>query len=172
MRKSVGMLVVAGLVLGGCGGWRDLGVNPRNWFGKPKPVAVASADGAANPLIPAARKGGIFSRPAPEDRSELVGQVTKLTVDRTPTGAIVLVEGLASRQGGFATTLKRLPEDPENKGVLTLEFRITYPKDATPVGTEHQRRITEALTLSQAKLKDVRTIRVLAAGNAMETKRR
>jgi len=173
MRKPILVLLATTLFLAGCGGWSDSRVNPSNWFGNSRSSAVPSDGGtAANPLIPRARNN-LFARPAPVDFSVLIETVTELRVDRTSTGATIYATGLAARQGAFGTSLRLVPADENSKpDVLSLTFRVLYPANATPVGPEGTRIIREAYSLSDDDLRGIRLIRVTAAQNTRETRRR
>ncbi|AVO36575.1 hypothetical protein [Pukyongiella litopenaei] len=172
MRKPLTFLLVASTLLSGCGGWRDSGWNPSNWFGRGRSVSVDAPPEAVNPLIPEGRRG-IFQRPEKEDRSELIAAVRELRIERDPNGAIVYATGLASRNGAYAARLRLETEDlPPEDGVITFTFRVTYPSDPTPTGTERTRTIVEAHSLSTQELQGVKAIRVIAAQNALESRRR
>lgn len=147
-------------------------MNPSNWFGSSRSTEVTPTENPTNPLIPA-KRNGIFKRPEAEDVSLLIANVTALQVDQTPSGGIISVTGVASRQGAFDTQLRRVePQLLEDEGILTLEFRVVYPVDATVVGTENTRTIHQAVTLSRQELEKVRIIRVVGSQNVRETRRR
>lgn len=172
MRKPLTVLLVASTLLSGCGGWRDSGWNPSNWFGRGRAVSVDAPPGAVNPLIPEGRRG-IFQRPEKEDRSELIAAVKELRIERDPNGAIVYVTGLAARDGAYSAQLRLETEDlPPKDGVITFTFRVVYPKGPTPTGTERTRTIVEAHSLTTQELQGVKAIRVVAAQNALESRRR
>lgn len=173
MRKPLMVLLTASFLLTACGGWRDAGVNPRNWFGNSRSVAAeVPVDGETlNPLIP--RRSAIASRPDPVDTSVPVAAITELRVDRTTTGAIVLVTAIAARQGAYDTELRPDPVSESNPAdVLSFTLRVVYPDDPTAVGTERTRTINEAYSLTAQELRGIRLIRVSGAQNSMETRRR
>ncbi len=171
MKTTLTILLAASLALGSCG-WRESRINPSNW-GQGRSADRADA-ATGNPLIPAERRK-LFGRrdAADEDRSVLIASVTRLQIDRTPTGAIILAEGLASRQGGYDAELRPTSGDGEVvDGVLHLDFRLTYPEARTPIGSERTRRIVEAYSVSTQQLREVRQIQVRGAQNAMQSRRR
>ncbi|MHA6261719.1 hypothetical protein ACXYMO_00825 [Arenibacterium sp. CAU 1754] len=171
MRKFVPALVISSLILSGCG-WSDSRVNPKNWFGRSKPVAAAPADGSTNPLIPAKRRG-LLARPEKEDVSVPIDTITALRIEPTNSGAIIYASGVASRQGAFEARLR--PDNPDlipEDGVLNFTFRVVYPRNPTPVGSELSRTVHEAYSISAQTLSAVRTIRVSGARNAQESRRR
>lgn len=172
MKTPIALLLMTSLILASCG-WRDSRVNPRNWFGEARSTQVpaeAAEDGTpVNPLVPRARRG-VFQRPEAEDRSQPIARVTALRVERTSTGAIISATGIAARQGAFNSELRRDPDAPE--GTLSYTFRVVYPKDATPVGSDLTRTIQDAVSLTHQDLAGIRTIRVSGAENAQQTRRR
>lgn len=170
MRKPLLLLLVSAIVLASCG-WRDSRINPRNWFGRGTEVAVA-AETETNPLIP--QRSGVFRRPAAVDRSVLIGRVTELRIEPTNSGAIVLATGIAERQGAYAARLRPVDPDllPDENGVLSFTFNVNYPRRATATGSELTRTINEAFSISRQNLVGVRAIRVEAAQNAQESRRR
>ena len=174
MMKPLSVLLVAGLILSGCGGWSNSRVNPRNWFGSSRPVPVEAAVPAeTNPLMPARGGRGLFSRPAPVDSSLPIAKVTELRIDPTPSGAIVSAVGVASRQGPYATELRPVTTEEEAAdGVMSFSFRVVYPQEATVVGSELSRTVHDAYTLSSQRLRGVRVIRVAGRENALESRRR
>lgn len=171
MRISLAILLVSSLALASCG-WRDSRVNPRNWFGKSQAVAVETEQGAVNPLIPARRRG-VFARPEPEDLSVPIASVTELSVEPTNTGAIIVATGVAERQGPYEVRLVPDSDDltPQD-GVLSFSFRVLYPRTGSAAGSEFTRTVRDGYSISSADLEGVRAIRVSAAGNALETRRR
>ncbi|MFW8592894.1 hypothetical protein [Cribrihabitans neustonicus] len=168
MIRPIALTLAAALVASGCG-FRDSRVNPANWFGGSQP-APQLQDAAGNPLIPVEReRSGLFSRPDPEDNSQLVAEITGLSVERTPSGAIVQATGLASRQGAHDVELRRVEGAPE--GVLAYEFRAVMPEWQTRVGPPATRTLRAARTVSAETLAGIGTIRVTAAANARESRR-
>lgn len=173
MKTSLSVLVVAGLLLSSCGGWRDSRINPGNWFGNSRSVPVAATATETNPLMPGTSRKGMFSRPDPVDYSLPIAKVTELRIEPTPTGAIVYAEGVAARQGPFSTELRRVTTEEEvEKGVMSFSFRVVYPTDATFVGNERSRTVHEAYTLRAQDLDGVKLVRVVGRDNALESRRR
>lgn len=161
MKKSVTMLVVAGLALTGCG-----------WFGGGRTTTVDPATGVSNTLIPKKRVE-FFRRPEAVDGSVLIADITQLDVEQTPSGVIISATGLATRQGAYNTELRPVtPELVEQEGILNLEFRVVYPVEATNIGDAATRTVHQAYSMSRQELDGVRTIRVIGAQNVRETRRR
>ncbi|MDF1718071.1 MAG: hypothetical protein P1U75_15560 [Antarcticimicrobium sp.] len=172
MQKPVTILLVASLLLAGCGGWRDSRINPRTWFGKSRSERVEAPAEAVNPLLPKDRKG-MFSRPDPVDLTVPIAEVTELRVEPTTTGAIIYVEGLAARQGPYEVELRPITTPEEQaEGVFSLSFRVVYPERATPLGTAFSRTVRAAHSMTKQEIRDVRTIRVVARDNVRTTRRR
>ncbi|MEY8799745.1 hypothetical protein AB9K35_05420 [Leisingera sp. XS_AS12] len=169
MQKPLVLTLAGALVLAGCG-WKESRINPVNWFGRSEPVEVVAAEGT-NPLIPEeSRKRGVFSRPEAVDRSVLANQITDLQIEPTPTGAIIRATAVTSRQGAYDVELRRAGEATD--GVLTLEFRVTFPQGPTPVGPAATRTVHAARSLSSQELAAIRIVRVNGATNARESRRR
>jgi len=171
MQKPLTVLLVASLMLAGCGGWRDSRVNPSNWFGKSRSERVEPAE-ETNPLIPRQTRG-VFSRPDPVDNTTPITEVTELRVEQTTTGVIIYAEGLASRQGPYEVELRPVttPEE-EADGILSLSFRVIYPNRATPVGSEFSRTVRAAYSVNKYEIRGIRTIRVIGQNNQRTTRRR
>ena len=170
MRKPLMLLLTASLFLSACG-WRDARINPRNWFGKGRAVAVETDGKAVNPLIP--KRSALRRRREPKDTSVAIAALTELRINPTPTGAIILATGIAERQGAFNAEL-RPDESNKDAGTDTLSytFRVTYPRVRTPLGSEHTRTISVAQSLSNQDLRNIRLIRVNGATGAIESRRR
>ncbi len=166
MTKTLSVLLAASLILSGCG-WRS-------WFGGRDAASAGERAPieATNPLIPA-EGPNLFRRAEAVDTSVLIAQVTKLQIDPTPTGAIILAEGIGSRQGASAAALvpqggNLTPED----GILRLDFRVSYPDYNTVVGPEQSRKVTDGISLSHQELADIKQVIVTGAQNAMQSRRR
>ena len=172
MRKTLTLLLAATLVLSACATVRDSRVNPFNWFGQSRSEPIAQAENT-NPLIP--RSGGLFSRGSAEEEV-YVGrpfeQVTNLTIERVPGGAIVRATGLAARQGYYAVQLtpENEAEEPED-GVLTYRLEGVRPPNRTAVGAQPTREVIAARRLSDQQLRGVRQIRVEGQLNAQVARR-
>ena len=132
MRKTITLLLAASLVLSACATIRDSRVNPLNWFGQSRSERVERPE-STNPLIP--RRGGLFSR---DNREEVYDgrpfeQVTDLTVERVPGGAILRATGndfLRAMEGVVITALlnsiRLTNKDPrENAASIPLHRAIT-----------------------------------------------
>lgn len=173
MRKTLTLFAVLTLTLSACGAILDSRVNPFNWFGQSRSVATSVPE-QTNPLIP--RRGGFFSRGREQDAIYLgrpFEQVTDLTVERIPGGAIIRATGLAARQGIYAVQLTPQNEEEEAvDGVLIYRLEGVRPTANTPVGTKPTREVTAGRKLTDQQLRDVRVIRVEGALNAQETRRR
>lgn len=176
MRIFLSLLVVSSLALAGCSGWRDSRANPSNWFGSSEPRRVVKADSTeeVNPLIP--ERTGIFDK-SPEDESyegTPVDQVTALSIERTPGGAIVRATGLPLRQQAFdARLVTEGDEGDEPKpvdGVLTFELSAVQSRTA-PQGSERTRRLHVARFVSDQTLAQTRAIRVVGARNERVSRR-
>jgi hypothetical protein len=163
--KPIVALTLAALVLSGC----STRLNPFNWFGGSEEVVVE--EGEVNPLIPQ-RRGGIFQRPDAVYAGVPIEDVTSLRIERTRSGAIILAEGIAARQGPYQVQLTPTnPEDEPVDGVLSYTFDVIYPRLFSDVGPEATRRVTVARAIGNDELEDVRVIRVIGARNSRESRR-
>lgn len=174
MKKSFTVLLVATLTLSACNSWRESRVNPSNWFESGEPIPVETSPDDANVLVPEQSEGsGLFSRPEAEDTSVPIARIDELRINPTPSGAIVYVEGTASRQGAYDAQLVRVnSEENQKNGVLEFTFRVNYPTYATNQGTERSRMVSDAVNVRQDDLEGVRLVRVVGGQNALESRRR
>ncbi len=173
MRKTLSILLISTLTLTACSTVRDSAVNPFNWFGSSRAETLGPKD-SANPLIPERRLGILAT--AREKEAEYFGipfdQVTDLTVERVPGGALIRATGLAARQGYFDVRLTSANEDglPVD-GVLTFRLEGVRPAENTPVGPAATREVVVARHLTDQDLKGVRAIRVEGQQNALVSRR-
>lgn len=172
MRKTLPLLLVATLALGACASVRDSRVNPFNWFGGSRSEPVQEAE-STNPLIP--RGGGLFSNIRSQDTvyaGRPFEQVTDLTVERIPGGAIIRATGLAARQGIYQVQLTPAndAEEPVD-GVLTYRLEGVRPAKPTPIGTVPTREVIAARRVTDKQLSGVRQIRVEGQLNAQVSRR-
>ncbi|MCX7559617.1 hypothetical protein OS190_08545 [Sulfitobacter sp. F26204] len=172
MCKTLPLLLSATLVLGACASIRESRVNPLNWFGQSRSEPVATVENT-NPLIPT-RSGLFAKRRSSEEVYEgrPFEQVTNLTIERVPGGAIVRATGLAARQGIYAVQLT--PANEEEKpvdGVLTYRLEGIRPKQQTPIGSKPTREVIAARPLTDQQLAGVRRIRVEGQLNAQVARR-
>lgn len=166
MIRAAILLLAASLALGAC----NTMLNPGNWFGRSRSVPVQGDPESVNPLIP---KKSAVSRSERPDPHVPILSITDLVVERSQTGAIIRVEGLAAQQGAYAPRLTPQNEDGEPvDGVLSYTLEVIYPKNPRPVGPEQTRRIIAARSLTNQDLESVRLIRVTSAQNARESRRR
>ena len=191
MRVLIPVLLMSTLVLSGCGGWSESRANPKNWFGRStSEVIVANDPGTGqpvenNPLIEnteqsilirrnatTIQKSGLLRRRAKVVVYDgtLVDQITGLDVEPTPTGAIVRVTGLPTREGAFDVRLLRTNEDGPVDGVMTYTLNA-YQPIATRRGTERTRTVRAGDFLSNAELAQISTIRVQGVRNIRTTRR-
>ncbi|MBY6005493.1 hypothetical protein KUV62_16325 [Salipiger bermudensis] len=168
MKKSLTVLIVAGVVLAGCSSsW-----NPVNWFGQSETVPTTidtSATGASNPLIPA-RRASIFRSDAAElYLGSRIETISELLIERRPGGAIIRVTGTANRAGPFEVRL--LPDEAETDGD-TLAYTMNALQSAGPVNVDADARsVTAAIWLTDQELFGIREIRVAGRSNVLVSRR-
>ncbi|KPP91309.1 MAG: hypothetical protein HLUCCA08_08695 [Rhodobacteraceae bacterium HLUCCA08] len=157
------LLIAAALsaALPGCARLAESPLNPGNWFRGSQEVRALSPD-ELRPLVP---EGALA--PIPETRP-LVGRITDMSVERTPQGAIVRATGLVATQGHYNAQL--VPAGVSGD-TLVLEFRAAPPPGFEATGTPETRTITAAHDLDLTELAGIRTIRVVGADNARESRR-
>ncbi|WP_272006346.1 hypothetical protein [Roseovarius sp. ZX-A-9] len=175
MQRATLLLVASCLALGACGGIRDTNWNPGNWFGKSKVERRARSTATpeeVNPLIPEQRDS-IFRRKSDEEQYEgtPVHTVSDLVIERTAGGAIVRVTGIPLRQGAYDVRLKAQNKGEPQDGVLTYELEAVQPTNL-PQGTTRSRAVNAAVFVSDQKLRDVSTVRVVGLTGALSSKRR
>ncbi|MHC0052999.1 hypothetical protein [Actibacterium sp. D379-3] len=143
------------LVLSACDTVRNSRANPFNWFGGSTEDTV-TADIPGTTII--------------DDRPQ-VDQVTGLSVDKVPGGAVVTAIGLPPRQGYWAAELLAENDGKPVDGVLTYQFLAYPPATATTTGSEPSREVTAGTFVSDQSLANVTTIVVKAARNQRSSRR-
>lgn len=174
MTRAIICLTLATLVLASCGSrW-----NPFNWFDRSEPVQTGNVDENSNPLIPE-QSGTIVSFLGNSNAKEVdsttpISSITDLVIERVPGGAIIRATGLDPTQGAFNVNISPVDEDEEadENGVLLYELKRDRPPFRTASGPAQTREVTAARFVSDQTLAGVRTIRVTAATNARESRRR
>lgn len=172
MRISLSALLVASLALGACGS----SLNPLNWFGRSTSEPAAADSKPVNPLIPTGGDRSLLRNLTGADKEEIYngqpfGEVVALVVERRDGGAIVRVTGRADRQGIYDVRLTPANEDEKPvDGVLTYRLEGLEPAN-TGVGSPASREVTAARSLTNQKLRGVRTIRVEGVRNSRVVRR-
>ncbi|MEX3315318.1 hypothetical protein [Sulfitobacter sp. PS-8MA] len=171
MRKTFMALSASTLLLSACG-FSDSRANPMNWFGPSRTVAM-DAETRSNPLIPQRR--GLFAQRRAEVSTYAgrpIEQITDLTVEPVPGGAIVRATGLAARQGIYSVQLTPANSDelPVN-GVLTYRLEGVRPDRATRQGSQPTREVIAGRRLTDQDLRGVREIQVEGQTNALVSRR-
>ncbi len=150
MKKPIATLLLSALLMTGCASK----LNPFNWFKR-----------STNETVQQVAPGQVI-----ENRN-LVDQVISLQIEKTNGGAIIHAVGLPPSQGYWDAEL--VPENDEKpvKGVLTYKFRIDQPFEFKRASTPTSREVVVGHFVSNIKLRDVTTIRVLGARNARSSRR-
>ena len=139
-------------MLTGCGQIERSAVNPFNWFGQQEEVPAT-----------APAQAGVF------DPRPVVSQVTSISVEPMPGGAILRAVGLPPRQGYWNAELVEV--DGNNPNVLTYRFRVAPPPEPTRVSTQVSREVVVATFISDQTLARTRQIQVLGAQNSRAVRR-
>ncbi|WP_204114611.1 hypothetical protein [Shimia biformata] len=168
MRKTgLALLVVA--TLGGCG-FSQSNWNPFNWFGSSEEVEVI--DENTNPLVPQKSNTGMFAKkPPPPYPGVPVGQVKELRIERVKGGALIRVTGVSDYLGSHSVKLQPENDGVPIQGVLTYQLLAINPGTPAGGGSEIAREVTVAHSLTNQQLEGVRTIKVVGARNALQSRR-
>lgn len=161
MRLAILALAIAGTAAG-CARVSESRLNPLDGFGAVRTEVAATPAQNAGPLVPADRQVVVV------DGRSLLASVTDLSIDRTPSGAVVRATGIAPTQGFFNAQLVELGFDG---GTLELAFRAQPPATPHPQGTPLSRQIAAAYVLGAGEVAAMRAVRVRAAGNALVASR-
>lgn len=168
MKKSLTVLIVAGIALAGCSSrW-----NPVNWFGQSESVPAridAAATGTDNPLIPARRASIFRSNTEEVYLGTPIETISELLIERRPGGAILRVTGTANRAGPFEVRL--LPDEGQTDAD-TLAYTMNALQSAGPVAVDADARsVTAAVWLTEQELFGIREIRVSGRSNVLVSRR-
>lgn len=150
MRPMPTAALAALILLTACAGFGASKLNPLNWFKRAAPETLEFVQ-------------------RPEDSRALVAQVTDLTVEPFPGGAIVRATGVPTSQGWWDAELVKVAT--EEAGVILYEFRIFPPPVPRPAGTPYSRQVTVATSLSSIALDGVAKIVVQGSANALSSRR-
>lgn len=153
MKKPLAAAMIVILLVGGC----QSRYNPVNWFGRSKEVTTLEPE-----------KG--YAAVAVDNRP-LVDQITTMTVERAPGGALVRATGLPPTQGFWNAELVAQNGGKPVDGVLTFRFVATPPRTPEPQGTQASREINVAAFVSDYDLGGVRQITVQGARNQHTSRR-
>jgi len=176
MRILTISLCVAALALTAC----SSRINPVNWGRGDQSAVLAPNEPTApeinNPLIPEGNGQTLLSGLISSDEEYLgipIDQISSVTVESTPGGAIVYATGLSNVQGVF--DVRMVSDDDGGEpvdGVLLYTLKGVYLADAVRGGPEQFRTVRAGVVLTNNDLADVRVIRVNGRVNAQETRRR
>jgi hypothetical protein len=160
MRTPLLAMLALTLTLSACATVRESRFNPLNWFGRSEARAARSVP--ADAYTPAA------------DPRPLVDQVTAMTIEAIPGGAILRATGLPPTQGFWDAELvpvEGTEANPIEDGVLVFDFRIWPPPYAARVGTGPSRQIEVATYLTRNDLDGITRIVVRGARTERVTRR-
>lgn len=156
MRFHTTLLVSFGILVGGCSSYSESTYNPMNWYGSEEIVDPSLAPEEGYLVL--------------TDIRELIPEVTSLQVSNTNGGVIVHATGVPETQGYHTADLVSVSDEEPVDGVLAYEFRVLPPYEVSPVGSVRSREITAAHFISNAKLRNAREIKVIAATNSRSSR--
>jgi hypothetical protein len=166
MRRQVILSVLTLSLLGGCARLGASKLNPLNWFGPSEEVALTETGQKITVLPTLAPKNGYADF---QDTRPLVPTLTDVAIVKSASGAIVTATGRVPSLGYFDAELVRI--DTGTPSELVLDFRLRTPQTVTVIGTEAQRNITVARSISAQDLANIRTITVRSASGARVVRR-
>jgi hypothetical protein len=149
MSKPLLAALAVTLTLTACGTVRESRFNPFNWFGSSREEPTTLAVGG----------------PAVIDNRAVAQQITDLSIERTPDGAVVRAAALPPNQGWWDSELVAENDGRAVDGVMTYTFRIAAPRTPTPAGTPQSRELTAAAFIPNTRLDAVRQVVVRGAAN-------
>ena len=150
MKTPIATIMLSAVLLTGCA----TKFNPLNWFKRSTNETVQQV--APDQVL---------------DNRGLVDQVTSLQIEKTYGGAIIHVVGLPPSQGYWDAELVAQNDEKPVNGVLTYNFRIDQPYEFKRASTPVSREVVVGHFVSNIKLKNVTSIRVLGAQNARTSRR-
>jgi hypothetical protein len=156
MSKPLLAALAVTLTISACGTVRESRFNPFNWFG--------GSSEQPSGLVPA---GGV----AALDNRAVAQQITDLSVERAPGGAIVRAAALPPTQGWWDAELIAENDGRAVDGVMTYTFRIAQPPRPWPAGTPQSRELTAGAFIPNTRLEAVRQVVVRGAENQRVARR-
>jgi hypothetical protein len=153
MVKTLTLVLAVAVLVTGCGRVAESRFNPLNWFGRDEPVRTAAPGSAVD-----------------QDPRPLVAQVSSVSIERTPEGAILRAVGLPPTQGFWDPALL-YDETRSAPGLLVYQFRLAQPETQQRTVNEASREVTTALFLSEQTLAGVREIQVLGVTGSRAVRR-
>lgn len=146
------------VLISGCARVAESRFNPFNWFGSSE---------AADTLIPPGAEWGEETETAVD-----IPDVTAMSVDRMPGGAIVTAEGVTLTQGFWDAELVEVTDLVDvGRDTVVLDFKVERPYRRHPAGAQPTRTVSAGLFLSDAKLRGVTRI-VVRGANTQRVARR
>lgn len=160
MKKPIVLFAILVLTLSACGS-------------QTRTSQPLEGSGDANPLLPV--DDGLFSSGGgelPVYPGSPINRIDEVVLERTPGGAIIRVEGVASVQGVYDVRLtpSNFDETAED-GVLIYRLEGLHPQGAQPLGSEASRTVTAARRVTDSMLEGVRSVRVEGLSNAQVARR-
>ena len=102
----------------------------------------------------------------------LVGQLERVTPEPALRGLILRASAIAPMQGYYGANLWPVNDGmPDERGIVTFEFRAMPPPGLRPTGPVQTRRLIAAAFIPDSELSAIRGFRVLSAGNSVDLRR-
>lgn len=116
-----------------------------------------------------ATEAATVQAPAP---GVLVAQLETAVPEPALRGLIIRASAITPTQGYWGATLYPVNEGrPDERGIVTYQFRAYPPEGARPVGPVQTRRLIAATFISDADLANIRGFRVQARDNSADLRR-
>ncbi|WP_193221961.1 hypothetical protein [Amylibacter sp. SFDW26] len=173
--KNTFIMIVVSSLMAGCGVFGSFGSSAGSSGGSSGGSSAGSSGGSSAGLFGKKREKEIVleQRKEVEDLRVLLPTVKDVFVERFHGGAIVRATALTGNIGYHNIHLSPVNDGlPDENGVVTFEFLGEEPVTRTTPRTERSREIIAANSISTNVLRNVSSIRVVAAQNQISVRKR
>lgn len=149
------------LALGACSG--GSGSNPLGSF---------PSLGGLNPFADRSTPAGGGVTRVVEDNTVLIAQLQSVAPEAALRGVILKATGIAATEGYYNAQLVATNGGlPDERGIVTYEFRATPPETPGRAGPVQTRRLIAAAFIGDDDLAGIRGFRVRSASNVVDLRR-